>query len=149
MKQAEAYNGLIYGLDREIADWVSWNLARQYGWFDGCKSVGVVKDDKIIAGIVYSDIKVDANGAPHSCAMSIYSVDKKWATKHNLKELFRFPFIQLGLKRVHTVCSAQKGEIMKFNERLGFKQEGYHREAWPMGGDSVSFAMLLGECKWL
>lgn len=112
-------------------------------------SLGVVESDKIIAGIVYSDIKCDSQNQPLSCSMSIYSIDKKWATRHNLRELFSFPFIQLGLKRVHTVCSARKGEIMNFNKRLGFKQEGVHRMAWPMGGDSVSFGMLKDECKWL
>jgi len=36
-----------------------------------------------------------------------------------------------------------------FNKRLGFQLEGIHRQAWPMGGDALSFGMLKPECKWI
>lgn len=153
MKQAEQFSGIVGGeeFNKDIAEWVARGIGSggQLGWFQDAKCLGVVVNDQIIAGIVYSNIISNTNNEPLSCSMSIYSIDKKWATRHNLYELFRFPFIELGLKRVHTVCSAEKVEIMKFNKRLGFTQEGYHPMAWPMGGASVSFGMLKEDCKWI
>lgn len=153
MNRAAPFSGIIGdpAFDKDIAEWVARGIGSggQAGWFQEARCIGIIDKDNIIAGIVYSDIRDDVQGNPLSCSMSIYSVDKKWANRHNLRELFRFPFIQLGLKRVHTVCSAEKAEIMKFNKRLGFKQEGVHRMAWPLGGDSVSFGMIKENCRWL
>jgi RimJ/RimL family protein N-acetyltransferase len=81
--------------------------------------------------------------------MSVYSVDKRWANRDTLKKLFSIPFIQLGVKRVQTVCSAHDDGVIMFNKRIGFKQEGLHKEAFPDGGDAISFGMLKGDCKWL
>jgi len=106
--------------------------------------MSVIKDGQIIAAVVYT------NWHPKlSIEMSVASIDKSWATRHNLKAFFKYPFIDLGVKRVMTLCSAKKRDIIMFNKRLGFKPEGYHREAWELGGDAVSFGMLKNECKWV
>lgn len=81
--------------------------------------------------------------------MTVASIDKQWATRHNLKALFSFPFIQLRLKRVNTQCDSQNEGLIMFNKRLGFKEEGRHKNAFPTGSDAISFGMLKEDCKWL
>lgn len=136
---------LIYGADREIREWISEHLFGEKDGFDEKSTcIGVVNGGQLICGILYNNYIPDVN-----IEMSIASVDKRWATRHNLRAFFKYPFIDLGVKRVSTLCSASKGDIVRFNERIGFKQEGFHRQAWPMGGDAVSFGMLKNECRWL
>lgn len=113
-------------------------------WDDKARAMSVIEDGKIIAAVVYTDYIPN-----HSMEMSIASIDKRWATRHNIKAFFSYPFIELGLKRVTTLCSANEGEIIMFNKRIGFKAEGLHRCAWHDGGDAVSFGMLKSECKWI
>lgn len=80
--------------------------------------------------------------------MSIATIDKSWATRQNIRAFFEYPFIKLDLKRVQTLCSAE-GDTVRFNQKLGFTQEGHHRCAWHDGSDAVSFGMLKSECKWI
>lgn len=136
---------LLYGADEDVCEWASMQIFGDPDRFsNNCRAIGVVEDDRLIAGVVYSGYCPN-----HSIEMSVASVDKRWCNRHNLKAFFSFPFIQLALERVWTQCSAEQEGVIMFNKRLGFKQEGYHPRGWPMGGDSLSFGMLKEDCKWL
>lgn len=108
-----------------------------------------MKDGKIIAAVTYNHFRIRPDGSFLSVEMGIFSLDKAWATRQYLHAVFAYPFIQLSMERVQTACSAENGGVVKFNQKLGFVPEGYHRRAWPLGGDSVSFGMLRDECKWV
>lgn len=142
---------LLYGADEQVCNWASKELFGKEGMFNYpyAKGTGVTLDNRLVAGIIYDGIRCYPDGRFHQLEMSIASVDKRWCTRHNLRELFAYPFIQLDLERVQTTCSASNEGVIMFNQRLGFKKEGVHRQAWLMGGDSVSFSMLRSECEWL
>lgn len=136
---------LLYGCDKEILEWVSLQLFEEKdGFSTQDKAIGVVLDNKLIAGVVYNRYVPNI-----TIEMSIASIDKRWATRHNLRAFFSYPFIELCLKRIQTLCSATDEGIIMFNKKLGFTQEGLHRQAWPMGGDAISWGMLKSECKWI
>lgn len=137
---------LVYNADKELCKWASERLfGDKYPPFgDDCSAIGVALDGRIIASVVYSNYFPNVN-----MDMSIASIDKRWATRFNLNAFFAFPFIQLGLKRVTTLCSANEGKIIEFNKTLGFIPEGYHKDLWFSGGDCISFRMLKNECRWL
>lgn len=136
---------LLYGADITVRDWVSFQLYKSPDKYDdNCSAIGIIKNNKLIAGVVYSDYQPTI-----SIDMSIASVDKTWCNRHNLKALFKYPFIDLSVKRVQALCSANEGKTMKFLEKLGFTQEGLHREAHYAGGDTASFGMLKSECRWV
>lgn len=136
---------LIYGADADVACWVADLIFDDpFAFGDKYTAIGVTDKGRLIAGVVYNNYHPE-----HMIEMSVASIDKKWANRHNLRAFFKYPFIDLGVKRVQTLCSAAEGDVVSFNQRLGFKKEGFHREAWPMGGDAVSFGMLKNECKWI
>jgi RimJ/RimL family protein N-acetyltransferase len=136
---------LLYGCDIEVLEWVSLQLFEEKNGFSKeDKAIGVVLDNKLIAGVVYNRYVPNI-----TIEMSIASIDKRWCNRHNLRAFFNYPFIQLGLERVQTLCSATDEGVIMFNKKLGFTQEGLHRKAWPMGGDAISWGMLKPECKWI
>lgn len=141
---------ILYGANEELSDWVSLNVLGATGLYDeASKAIGHVKDGRLIAAVTYNNFRTRPDGALLSVEMGVYSEDKKWATKEFLRAVFSYPFIQLNLVRVHTACSADRPEVIKFNRKLGFIPEGYHRGAWPLGGDTVSFGMLKSDCRWI
>lgn len=140
---------IIFGQDALVAEWVSLQLFGQHNSFHPCVALGVAKDNKIIAGVVYNNYQTDKNGNPLLIEMTIASVDKRWATRHNLKVLFSYPFAQLKLERVQALCSANNEGVQMFLEKLGFTKEGLHRKAYADGGDCISYGMLKNECRWL
>lgn len=136
---------LCFAGHEKVCEWASNKIMGiPDGWDEKARAMSVIKDDRLICAVVYSDYRPNI-----SIEMSIASVDKTWCNRHNLRAFFSYPFIDLGVKRVTTLCSANKGDIVNFNKRIGFKPEGYHRQAWIDGGDTVSFGMLKDECKWL
>lgn len=134
---------LIYGQDDRVAEWVGEQLMRDKSAFLPCKAIGIEKDGKLIAGVVYN------NYVGHLIEMTIASLDKRWATSHNLKALFRYPFIQLNLKRVQALCSANEKGVQMFLKRLGFIHEGTHPCAYHDGGTAYSFGMLKHQCRYI
>jgi len=136
---------LVYDNHSEICEWASKGIFGNPSMFDrDCSAIGVMEDGRLIAGVIYNNYYPNI-----SIEMSIYSVDKRWATRQNLRAFFHYPFIQLNLKRVTTLCSANEGDIIMFNQRLGFSKEGFHPEAHASGDDAISFGMLKKDCRWL
>lgn len=134
---------LVYGEDEKVARWVGERLARDAEAFVPCKAIGISKNGKLIAGVVYN------NYVGHLIEMTIASIDKRWCSGHNLRALFSYPFIQLNLKRVQALCSANDEGVQMFLKRLGFIHEGTHACAYHDGSDALSFGMLKNQCKWL
>lgn len=136
---------LLYGAKEELFEWASGHLFKNKDEFNSShQAIGVVKDDRIIAAVIYTDYRPNL-----SIEMSIASIDKLWATRYNLEAFFKYPFIDLNVKRVQTLCSANDEGVKMFNKKLGFQPEGYHRCAWHDGTDAISWSLLSNECKWI
>lgn len=141
---------ILYDCNKILNDWVSLNVLGITGVYDdSSKAIGNVIDGKLVSAVTYNNFRVRPDGSFLSVEMGIYSNDKKWATKDYLRAVFSYPFIQLGMERVETTCSAGRPDVIAFNQKLGFKKECIKRKAWPLGGDAVQFSMLRDECKWL
>jgi RimJ/RimL family protein N-acetyltransferase len=141
---------IITNAHEELTQWVELGIYGFTNGYDGeSKAIGHAIDGKLVAATTFSRFQARQDGSFHSCELGIFSIDKRWATRQYLRAVFEYTFAQLKLERVHTVCSANEGDIMKFNQKLGFTQEGVHRKGWITGCDSVSWGMLKSECKWL
>lgn len=135
---------LVYGQDERVAEWVGKQLMKDAEAFKPCVAVGIEREGKLIAGVIYNKYEPEL-----LIEMSIASIDKAWATRHNLSALFSYPFIQLNLKRVQALCSEKDEGVQMFLKRLGFTHEGTHPCAYHDGGTALSFGMLKNNCKWL
>lgn len=134
---------LLYGRHEFVAEWVREKLG--FGGSFVYKAIGVVKDFRLIAGVIYEDFRLDAYGNMQSVEMTIASIDKSWCTRHNLFAFFAYPFSQLNVKRVQATIREEDFHTRRFLERLGFTLEGIGREAHPLGGNAAVFSMLKTE----
>lgn len=134
---------LVYGQDERVAEWVGKQLMKDAEAFKPCKAIGIEKNGTLIAGVVYN------NYVGHLIEMTIASLDKRWATRHNLKALFSYPFTQLSLRRVQALCSEKDEGVQMFLKRLGFTHEGTHPCAYHDGDTALSFGMLKHQCRYI
>ena len=74
---------------------------------------------------------------------------RRWMTRDFLRVAFRYPFWQLGCRRVTGYVPASNADALRFDLHLGFVQEGRMREALPDGEDVIVLGMLRNECRWL
>lgn len=141
---------ILYDAHEELCQWVEEGIYGYSNGYDGTsKAIGYIHDGNLIAAVTYSDFKAREDGSFYDLEMGIYSIDKRWCNRQYLRAVFAYPFIQLRLERVQTVCSANDEGVIMFNKRLGFIQEGRHRKAWVSGCDAISWSMLKDECKWI
>jgi RimJ/RimL family protein N-acetyltransferase len=108
-------------------------------WYE---TIGLEQDGDLIAVVLYNIY----SGA--DIAMHVAAVDgSRWMTRSYLRAVFRYPFVQLGVRRVSGFVPASNAQAIRFNEHLGFKREGLMREAlWD--DDVIVFGMLRQECKY-
>lgn len=138
---------LVYGHESELCKWAGELICNDPEAFSApARAIGIMRDGNLIGAVVYNNYRPGKVG---SIEMSIATIDSRWATRHNLKELFSYPFAQLNLGRVEAHCKASDQGVLMFLNRLGFTKEGYHRCASHDGSDAVSFGMLKKKCRWL
>lgn len=103
-------------------------------------AIGLEIRGQLVAAVVYEKF------TGHDIEMGV-AADKK-ATKGFLKAVFRYPFIQLGCRRVTAYVASKNAASRELVERLGFVFEGLRRDAIE-GDDFIQYGMLKRECQWL
>lgn len=135
---------LVYGATDQVVRWVLAHINIPFAIASpGATAIGAVNEKgQLIGGCIYSDyrrvdITVSAAG------------QDGWMTPGNIRGFCRYPFIQLGCRRVTSVVPRKFKKARAFNEKFGFKLEGISRKALEDGQDAFIFGMLREECKWL
>jgi RimJ/RimL family protein N-acetyltransferase len=135
---------LLYGHDRELSLWAGQRLG-----LDGPvrsvdpTAIGVVREGKIVAAALFS------NYQPPTIEVTFVTSTPRWASREMIKGILQYPYLQLGCKRITAVTEECNTPARKFLERLGFKQEGYHPDAFPSGA-AISYGLLRADAgRWL
>lgn len=115
---------ILSGDDR-IMDWVASripSLPPGYRWTDA-QAIALASGDEIIAGMVVHDYVAEAR----NCQVTFAASTPKWATRHSIAAMIRYPFEQLGCRRLTTLIAQSNARSIRFNEGLGFQREGVVR----------------------
>lgn len=130
------------GVPNEIlVRWVSERVGVED--FGPCVTIGVVHNGGIVAVALY-------NKWLHPNIEVTFAVSSpRWASPGSVKAIFKYPFVQLGCKRVTATTHHTNDKARAFLVRLGFKQEGYHPDVFE-DGDAVTYGLLRKDAeRWL
>jgi RimJ/RimL family protein N-acetyltransferase len=133
---------LIYGHDLEI---IAWTEQQLHAPIKVCRpvTIGVARSGRIVAAALFS------NYQPPNIEITFVTTDPRWASKQNIYAILGFPFLQLGCLRITAITEAVNLPARKFMERLGFRQEGEHPDAFPSGA-GISYGLLLADAqRWI
>jgi RimJ/RimL family protein N-acetyltransferase len=135
---------ILANQDEMVARWVASRMPIFEFGSSPYTALGLMTQAGIIAGVVYQNYtKIDIQ-------MHVASIaDKRWLNRHFLGECFRYPFEQLGCKRVTALIPAKNETAEAFDKRLGFSYEGRIRQILPDGDDLLLYGMLREECRFL
>ena len=117
--------------------------------FQAKKAMGFEIDGYMVLGVVFDNFRLDAKGRPLEMEGSVVALDKRAVTRYNLRNLFSFAFSEPRIRRLTIRAGRREYEKRNLIKRLGFKEEGIAREAWPYGGDAAVYSMLYKECPWI
>jgi hypothetical protein len=104
--------------------------------------VAIAKKGYPVGGVLY--INYRHNSIEMACAG-----DPGWLTRADLRDLFKYPFIQLGCYTVITTVKRSNTTARKFNEKLGFIPLGVIESGQGKSEDTVIHTMTRPQCKWL
>jgi RimJ/RimL family protein N-acetyltransferase len=132
---------LIYGHDEAVAAWAGERLGIS-DW-GPCRAIGVMRDGAMAAAAVFHQYRHPA------IEISFVTANRRWATPRTVRGIMRYPFIQLGCKRLTAITEEANQPTRAFLVRLGFKQEGIHPDAF-LSGAAVSYGLLRDDAaRWL
>lgn len=132
---------LIYSHDAAIAAWAGQRLGIS-DW-GPCRAIGVARRDNLVAAAVFHQYRHPA------IEISFVTADRRWATPASVRGIMRYPFIQLGCKRLTAITEAANEPARAFLMRMGFQQEGIHPDAFESGA-AISYGLLRTDAeRWL
>jgi len=109
----------LTGQNEAVAQWVAnhppFDPKRGFG---ACTAIGWVKDDKLIAGSVYSNYDPVAAVIEISSA----SIDPRWLTSETINLMFSYPFDQLGCQMVVLRVSEKNDRMRRIANKFGFDE---------------------------
>lgn len=114
---------LVYGKDAEVAAWVAKQLGGDTS-FDQPRAIGIERDGQLVAGAVYTHYS-----GSNICITVVTSVPD-WGTSDIVAGLLRYPFNQLGCRRLTAIVPTVAAPTISFAHQLGFKTEGVARKAF-------------------
>ena len=100
---------------------------------------------EIQAALFYTDFQPGNSVQMHVAALA----GEFWLNRPFLAAAFRYPFIQLGVRRVGVTVESNNSKSLRLVRRAGWTQEGIAREAGGEGIDIIHFGMLKSECRFL
>lgn len=112
--------------------------------FGNYTTLGIIRNDKLVCGVLYSNWRPEID-----IWMTIGAIDPKWCNRTSLREIFNYPFEELGLRRVTALIAKKNKRSRRLVEGVGFKYEGNARNYMKNGDDCIIYGMLKKECKWI
>ncbi len=113
---------LLTGFDVEVASWVA-NLIPHADTFPRSVSIGVLKGEDLVAGVVFHDYRPEFA----HIEVSMAATDPRWATRSTIGTILSYPFLQLQCQRITAVTPRKSLQPRRFLEGIGFKREGVLR----------------------
>lgn len=133
---------LILNDKRRVGEWARSRI-RVESWGDWYEAIGLEHDGTLVAAVVYTwhsdadvhmHIAVDCGG--------------RYLTREALRAAFRYPFRQLGCRRVTGLIAAKNDASRRIAEKLGFVREGVKRHGMP-DDDLIVYGLLREECRFV
>ena len=144
MTEPTIVDGVLYGMDAQVAAWVQSRLKGCTG-FGLSSALGIVRDGAIVGGVVFSNWHPGARDIEVSGAVGPgFRVGPA-----GVRRIMRYAFVQLGCGRVSIRTGKRNKAARAFAERIGFRIEGVRRAAHDGRQDQILYGLLASECRFL
>lgn len=132
---------LLFGHDAALTRWAGDRLG--ISDFGPSVAIGVLRRGDIAAVAVFHHYRWP------DIEISFVTCHKHWATPQTVRGILRYPFNQVGCKRLTAITTSKNLPTREFLCRLGFKQEGIHPDVF-LDDDAISYGLLRKDAiRWI
>jgi RimJ/RimL family protein N-acetyltransferase len=109
----------VYGHDQLVADFVAALIpsVRERGFPKASKAIGVIEDNKLIAGLVYHNFDPAAGVIEMSGAAL---PGKYWLTSETLRRIYDYPFLDAGCQMVLMRVAEENRSLLRVLSAIGY-----------------------------
>lgn len=107
---------MVYGPDEPVADFVAKLIPGCERGFDRPRAFGILEDNQLIAGVVYTNWNPEAG----IIEMSAAATSPRWFTGKVIRTVFSYPFDLCACQMVVLRVSEKNQRMRSIAERLGF-----------------------------
>jgi RimJ/RimL family protein N-acetyltransferase len=132
---------LIFHADDALARWAGDRLGMEIGKPN--TAIGVARSGKIVAAAVFNNFR------PPNIEVTFVTSSPRWASKLAIAAILKYPFKQLGCKRVTAIIEATNQPARAFLCRLGFKLEGIHPDVFVSGSAETYGLLARDAARWV
>lgn len=132
---------LLFHCDDALARWAGDRLGMEIGRPN--TSIGVVHKGQIVAAAVFNNFR------PPNIEITFVTSSPRWASPGAVRAIFRYPFNQLGCKRLTAIIEATNQPARAFLCRLGFKLEGIHPDVFASGAAETYGLLRQDAQRWV
>lgn len=127
----------------ETLKYVADGLGDKVEEYAPCLALKITYKGEIIGGVLIHNIRPEVD-----CWLTIYTSNRRWATKKILKYVFGIVFNLMNCRRCSVLVSKANTKSLKLCRQLGFKVEGLLRQYRDNGDDCYCLGILKNECLW-
>lgn len=141
-------NDVLYGADADIIEMVRQRIPHaENGFSKDAVALGVVRHGRLLGGAVFD--QYTEHQGQSNIVMSAAFDSPAWCTRKTLRQLYSYPFVQVGCRRMTTITRADNATARKADLMMGFREEGVLRCYFPGDVDAIVYGMLREECRWI
>lgn len=117
-------------------------LSSEKCWGDWFQCIGWERHGELQAVVVFNDM------TEHNIEATIAAVpSRRWLSKEFIRAFYRYPFVQLGVKRLTAHVRVSNAESLNIAERVGFRREGVARK-WFGDEDAIVLGLLESDFRY-
>lgn len=133
---------IIYRQDPEYLKWAAERIGIA-SFRPDAKTLTITRGGQISGVIVYDTFStVDCNISAASDG------SRRWMSRELLAAIFKYPFLQLGLRRVTAIVATRNTTSLNYCKNMGFRKEGYCPHAM-VDDDAWILGMLREDCRFI
>ena len=110
----------------------------------GGAAIGWLRDDKIVAGVLYEDFTGEGGSITATIAIEPGAI----LTRHMIWAMFDYPFLRLKVKKLLALIHSSNHKSRRLVEHLGFRISSGITGYYP-DGNLIVYEMTADECRWL
>lgn len=112
--------------------------------FENYSAIGLESDGQLIAGVVF-DGRIGGSIMMHVASDG----SRHWMTPAYMAACFGYAFNQEKVNLIIGLVRADNNDARRFDEHLGFKQNGLLPQACMDGTDLIVYGMLKDQCRYI
>jgi RimJ/RimL family protein N-acetyltransferase len=137
---------LATGKDELVAEWIARRIPYMRGASLGPCTAFHVKDDhgeRILGAVAFHGYRPEFRAIEWTAAADT----ARWLSPKIINTIMRYPFEQLGCRRITALIAESNHRSRDFQERFGFKREGRLRRFINAREDMLIFGLLASDWK--